>query len=171
MIAVNSFGQLLEHPYIEVQRLAQGKVVETVAGSPRMSLRYGDYRFRVEQSGHAPGSRVVRIGSPVATAILCATVAPIENVGGNSVLKGRVEPLDLASSCPMVRLVPVYCDEAPLEAEVSSTGRFVFENVKPGKYLAILLAPERICNVSTHDVLMRALQEIIVRANNVDRAR
>jgi len=162
VVVIDSFGYVLPEARIQVERIRDERVVERFAGQPRMRLEPGTYRLAVDPPGFRRAVKTVTLGETPRLVILGTVVPYLASHLVATEVAGRVPDLDPDSKCEWVRLIPLFAGEPALDARVLLNQYFAFENLDPGRYLAMVFGPERVCRLSEVTIRSGKRQEIVI---------
>jgi hypothetical protein len=112
----------------------------TYPSTSAFRLRPGRYHALVEAKGFFSSSQIIDVGDNDLELRACLTLAPIEGTTRPMVrVNGDVaDGIRENQQALWVRLIGLYSD-ANSTAAVDSKGRFTFADVRPGRYLIILM--------------------------------
>jgi len=157
---VDVYGHPVEGGTITVEPVANGK---SGARSPFKSgteLEYGTYRLRVLCPRFNPAVQTIEISSPSRLVVVSLGEDEAE-WRALYTIRGRVAHWDLYSACQIVHLAPLVSQEGGADARVLG-GEFVLENVRPGRYAAVLLGPKGICTATQVTIYLYHKTEIVI---------
>lgn len=135
----------------------------------KASLDYGTYKLTVRGSPAYPVEKTITVQAPYQAVLIGLFVAPIELPWVGNVVRGRVPGANGKRGCLWVRLVSPVSEVEYADAKALTSGEFVFENIKPGKYLLITFGERGICEVSQVNVFDKRTQELFVDPGSVQR--
>jgi hypothetical protein len=69
----------------------------------------------------------------------------------------------IAAGCDWVHLVSVVSEDEFADARATGPGNVVFENVKPGAYMFILLGHRGICSVNRVNIGTERVQDLAIQ--------
>jgi len=162
VVVVGSFGHVLPEARIQVERIRDERVVERFAGQARMRLEPGTYRLVVEPPGFNRAVKMVTLGGNRRLVVVGTTLGGIAGRDVASEVAGRIPNLDPDSKCEWVRLIPLFAGEPVVDARVRLNQYFAFEDLDPGRYLAVVFGAERVCRLSEVTIRSGTRQEIVV---------
>lgn len=154
IIAIDSFGTAVANPKVSIEELVKGNVVRAFdAGLEPSPFHYGTFRIIVSSSGLYSPAKTVGLNAPYQTVVLVLTPVHIETRPILRPVLGVLRASTSAGNCSWIRLVSPFVPERVFESAVYK-GRFGFDYVPPGRYLAIVLGSAGLCGMSQVDVLL-----------------
>lgn len=164
-------ARLSGEPKLTVDRLVDGKVVDTRTGERKMRLRYGTYRLRAQYGGAYPVDKAIKVERPYQVVSICFFVAPIELPWDGNLVRGSISEKSKQGDCRWVRFVSPFAENESAETLASPSGQFALENVRPGKYLVFSIGKEGICEMSEVTILLgKSVYDLLIRWAEPDRS-
>jgi hypothetical protein len=157
---VDAFGNLL-HDKLSISLALfdrRDQTLKLVGGRP-VAVKYGRYRLTVTSPGAYPVERTITVSKPNQIVSVCMFLAPIELPWDGNLVRGSLS-VPNARKCPWVRLSSLFADDETHNSEVSMTGGFAFDDVRPGKYLLVAVGEFGVCGTSIVTIKDQPVQEI-----------
>ncbi len=112
------------------------------------TLPYGNYQLSVQASPAYPVEKNITIGEPEQTVIVGLFLAPIELPVLKTYTSGSISVDRLKQGCKWVRLISLVSEFEYRDSQVQPSGRFVFSDVKAGRYLLVVFGEAGVCDTS-----------------------
>lgn len=154
IIAIDSFGKAVANPKVSIEELVNGNVVRAFDdGLEPSPLHYGTFRIIVSSSGLYSPSKTVVLSAPYQTVVLVLTLVHVETRPILRPVLGLLQASTSAGNCSWIELISPLVPERVFESTVYK-GRFGFDYVPPGRYIAIVLGSGGLCGMSQLDILL-----------------
>lgn len=162
ILVLDPFGHPLDAAQLFIEAVDAQRKTAFAQTQKDLVLDYGEYRIRVAHPGFHTVLHTFKIATPESIIVLALPIGEIESPSEQSSVTGQVHDFDTARSCDTVRLVPIFLSSPPVEAPVSTTGYFSFDNVSAGSYVAVLIGRSGVCRISTIMIQKRRTQQLVL---------
>ncbi|MCC7173577.1 MAG: hypothetical protein IT159_00150 [Bryobacterales bacterium] len=161
VLIVDSFGKPLQGTFaVSVREVVNGVPGKEVRIAPKVTLGYGTYTLTVRGSPAYPVDKKITIDRRYQLVVVPLFLAPIESPWEGNTVRGRLPAGSRDRRCTYVRLLSALAETEYAEAAAMESGDFVFQNIKPGRYILVTLGDVGICDVVATDVLPKHEQEL-----------
>jgi hypothetical protein len=162
VLVVDSHGRpMLEPPSIRLQHLLQGTWIDAPLRKLPVRLKYGTYKLSVRHPGFLAIEKTIHIQSP-AQATVIALFPARGGIWEDNTIRGRLSRFSDKPGCRWIRLISPFGGSTVGDARVSEGGYFLFENIPPGRYLAVTIGDSGVCDIFDVVISGRRVQDLLL---------
>jgi hypothetical protein len=143
-----------------IRAITNGRLGPPSRVGRKAKLKYGTYSLTVVCPGAYTVEKTLKIAEPYQVAVVAVVFATPENVPTKNSIRGRIAPESLKKGCHLVRLVSPVSESEFANTIASDSGVFVFEDVKPGRYILATLGDQGLCDVTPTTITGEPNQEL-----------